>query len=135
MVAHRCWLVYETITDNFEVSDQFHIQFPELVELALTAGYLELRVQVGKLNYSLHIQEEYAFKDQTFTVETYSYVLLEPGQHVIVRADPLPHHSVDYKNHPLAHYPHHLHDENGRIHSFTGRIEDFMRIVASHLGR
>jgi len=76
--------------------------------------------------YFLHIHEEYDFREHTLSVKAYSYNLLDKGKNNIIRADCLAHHQVDYKGHKLAHFPHHVHDEKGRICSFSGRIEDFL---------
>jgi len=75
----------------------------------------------------LHIHEEYDFREHTLLIKVYRYNLLDKGKHNIIRADSLPHHRVDYKSHKLTHFPHHLHDERGRICSFSGWIEDFVK--------
>ena len=35
----------------------------------------------------------------------------------------------DYKNKKLINFPHHLHDEKGRICSFSGDIADFIKYI------
>lgn len=108
------------------------MEFPELAERAVVTGLPQLRVQIGAKHF-LPVEEEYGFQNHELTVERYSYVLLDEDQDVVIRADPLPRHQTDYKKHQLRYFPHHLHDEKGRIGSFTGRIEDFVTDVATRL--
>ena len=61
------------------------------------------------------------------------YLLLNQALEVVIRADSLPHHQRDYRKRRLQHFPHHLHDEKGRIRSFTGRVEDFVSEVITRL--
>ncbi|HXF03943.1 MAG TPA: DUF6516 family protein [Blastocatellia bacterium] len=79
--------------------------------------------------YNLRIEEEYHFPGKELEIQTYSYVLLHKNEAVVIRADPSPHHPLDYRKRKLVAFPHHLHDEKGRIRSFTGRIEDFLKEV------
>ena len=127
LVAERCWLIYDLISETFRVPDEFHIEFPSLVELALISGYFQVLVEVDRKGHFLHIHEEYDFKDRELIVKIYSYNFLDRSKHSIIRADSLPHYQVDYKGRKLKHFPHHLHDERGRICSFSGRIEDFIK--------
>ena len=83
---------------------------------------------------TLHINEEYDFQNQKLDVKAYSYNLLDKNKNSLIRADSLPHHGVDYRRRKLTHFPHHLHDERGRICSFSGQIEDFVKISAASLG-
>ena len=106
---------------------------PSLVELALTSGYLQLGVEISRKGHLLPIHEEYGFPGYEVVVKAYSYNLSDKNKHNIIRADLLPHHRVDYKGRKLAHFPHHLHDEKGRISSFSGRIEDFVKRAAGVL--
>lgn len=135
MIIARCWSGYDLIADTFAVPHQFHIEFPSLVELALCSGYFQILVEIGWGGHFLHIHEEYAFPDYTLVVKAYSYNLLDKGKHPVIRADPLPHHQVDYRGHELTHFPYHLHDETGKICSFSGQIESFIKKVVAVLDR
>jgi hypothetical protein len=108
------------------------MEFPELAERVLITGLLQLRVQIDA-NHFLHVEEEYDFRNHELVIERYSYVLLDKNQEIDIRADSLPHHQTDYKKHRLRQFPHHLHDEQGRICSFTGRIEDFVTDIVTRL--
>lgn len=127
LIINRCWLIYDLITEKFRPLHEFYIEFPSLVELALISGYLQVFVEISPRGHFLHIHEEYDFGKHRLKVKGYSYNLLDKSKHNIIRADSLPHHRVDYKSHKLSHFPDHLHDEKGRIRSFTGKIEDFVK--------
>jgi hypothetical protein len=58
--------------------------------------------------------------------------LIETGDRVIIRADSAPHYERDYHRKLLTKFPHHLHDENKRVCSFSGKLEDFIKLVASY---
>ncbi len=133
-IIDRCWLIYELVSDKLVPPDAFHIQYPSLVELALTSGYFQLLVEVGRSGHSLHIYEEYESAEYKLALEAYVYILFDKVKHNIIRADSLPHHPTDHKGHRLAHFPNHLHDEMGRICSFNGRIEDFVKRACTILG-
>lgn len=132
LIADRCWLIYDLITNTFSVPDSFHLEFPAIAEIALASGYIEIRTQIEE-EYLLHIHEEYSFQANTIARVSYSYNLLDVSQNNIIRADNLPHHRVDYRNRKLSHFPNHLHDERGRICSFTGEIADFFHQVKTRL--
>lgn len=132
LIAGRCWEVYDLIIRTFTVPAEFHSEFPELAELSLVTSALSLRVQIDQ-NRFLRVEEEYDFRERELIVETYSFLLLNQALEVIIRADSLPHHQRDYRKRRLAHFPHHLHDEKGRIRSFTGRLEDFLTEVTMQL--
>lgn len=127
LIINRCWLIYDLITKKFRPLHEFHIEFPSLAELALISGYLQVLVEITRRGHFLRIHEEYDFIEHMLVVKVYSYNLLDKGKHNIIRADSLPHHRFDYKGHKLTNFPHHLHDEKGRICSFSGRIEDFVK--------
>jgi len=126
LIINRCWLIYDLITKKFRPLHEFHIEFPSLAELALISGYLQVLVEITRRGHFLRIHEEYDFIEHILVVKVYSYNLLDKSKHSIIRADSLPHHRVDYKGHNLSHFPDHLHDERGRISSFSGKIEDFV---------
>ena len=132
LIIDRCWRIYDLVTEIFAVPDEFHVEFPSLVELALISGYLRVPVEISREGHWLHIHEEYDFRNYDLII-SYSYNFLDKSKHSIIRADPLPHHRVDYRGRKLTHFPHHLHDERGRICSFSGRIEDFVKRLATVL--
>ena len=127
IIINRCWLIYDLITEKCRPLHQFHIEFPSLAELALISGYLQVLVEITRRGHFLRIHEEYGFIEHMLVVKVYSYNLLDRSRHNIIRADSLSHHQVDYKGHKLSHFPDHLHDEKGRICSFSGKIEDFVK--------
>ena len=98
----------------------------------MISNALSLRIQIEQDRF-LQIEEEYDFREHELIVETYSYLLLNQALEVVIRDDSLPHHRRDYRKRRLSHFPHHLHDEKGRIRSFTGRIEDFVPEVIVRL--
>lgn len=130
LIINRCWFIYDLITGKFRYLYEFHIEFPALVELALISGYLQVFVKISPGGHFLHIHEEYDFREHRLEVKGYSYNLLDKSKHNIIRADSLPYHRVDYKGHELSHFPDHLHDEKGRICSFNGKVEDFVKKVS-----
>ncbi len=127
LIINRCWLIYDLITKKFRPLHEFHIEFPSLVEFALISGYLQVLVEVTRRGHLLLIHEEYDFIEHMLVVKVYSYNLLDKSKHSIIRADSLPHHRVDYKGHNLSHFPDHLHDEKGRICSYSGELQDFVK--------
>ncbi len=127
LIIDRCWLIYELVSDKLLPPDEFHIQYPNFVEFVLTSGYFQVLVEVGRGGHSLHMHEEYEFVEYKLKLKTYVYILFDKTKNNIIRADSLPHHRTDHKGHHLAHFPNHLHDEMGRICSFSGRIEDFVK--------
>jgi hypothetical protein len=129
-IAERCWSIYDLMNRHFTPAPAFHLEFPELVELALLVGALQTRIALPR-GYALDIHEEYEFRDQELAVAVYSYVLLDRNQSAILRADPLPYHRVDYRRRKLPRFPHHLHNAHGRIHSFSGQLEDFLTQAAT----
>jgi len=109
--------------------------FPSLAELALISGYLQVLVEITRRGHFLRIHEEYDFIEHMLVVKVYSYNLLGKSNHSIIRADSLPHHRIDYKGHNLSHFTDHLHDEKGRICSFSGKIEDFVKRASEIIER
>jgi len=92
LIIDRCWLIYDLITEKFQPPHEFTIEFPSLVELALSSGYLQVFVEISRSGYFLHIHEEYDFREHTLSVKAYSYNLLDKGKNNIIRADCLAHH-------------------------------------------
>ena len=132
LIAGRCWEVYDLLTRTFTTPPAFPSEFPELAEQALVTGALSVRIQIEP-DCLLQLVEEYCFREHELIVETYSYLLLNQALDVIIRTDASPHHQFDYRKRRLPHFPHHLHDEQGRIRSFTGRVEDFVAEVITQL--
>ena len=132
LIAGHCWEIYDLIARTFTVQPEFTSEFPELAEQALITGALSLRIQIEQ-DCFLQIEEEYDFQERELIIETYSYLLLNQALEVVIRADSLPHHQRDYRKRRLQHFPHHLHDEKGRIRSFTGQVEDFVSEVITRL--
>ena len=64
LIADRCWLIYDLITNIFSVPGSFHLEIHEIAEIALESGYIEIRVQIEK-EHLLHIYEEYSFQAHT----------------------------------------------------------------------
>ena len=127
LIINRCWLIYDLITKKFRPLHEFHIEFPSLAELALISGYFQVLVEITRRGHFLRIHEEYDFMEHMLVVKVYSYIFLDKSKHSIIWADSLPHHRVDYKGHNLSHFPDHLHDEKGRICSFSGKLPDFIK--------
>jgi hypothetical protein len=133
-IAERCWHVYDLINRYLQPAPEFHEEFLEAAELAVLSGALQAHIAIPP-RHSVEIHEEYEMREHELIVAFYSYVLVAEGSRALLRADPLPHHRVDYRRRRLAHFPHHLHDERGRIQSFSGRLEDFLARAAALLGR
>jgi len=132
-IAERCWQVYEWVCRRFAVAPEVHEQFPETAELALWTGARQVRVLLADPpGYALGLWEAYVLSAEAPDISRYSYVLLE-RETPILRADPSPHHDVDYRGRKLTRFPHHLHDEQGRVRSFSGHIEDFLSKAAALL--
>lgn len=129
LISERCWTIYEAITGHLDVSDDFYLRFQEAAELALETNLFRLKTEIADHNYSLIINEEYKIENYELKLESYSYNLIDSNQKNILRADTVPHHQFDYKNKKLINFPHHMHDEKGRICSFSGEIVDFIKCI------
>jgi hypothetical protein len=128
----RCWSIYLWLTDSFTLPDNFHLEFPVAVETALITGALHVTVSIGA-NLTLSLREEYAFDRRRLEVSRYSYNVIDNDGNNLFRADNLPFHRTDYRGRALTHPPHHMHDERGKVQSFTGEVEDFIRHAKSFL--
>ena len=62
-IIQRCWMIYEPVNDTFEPPNEFHVEYPSLVELALSSGYFKLLAALSKSGHSIHIHEEYGFSE------------------------------------------------------------------------
>ena len=127
LIIDRCWMIYGLVSDKLLPSHEFHIEYPGIVEFALTTGYFQFLAEVGRGGHFLHIHEEYKFTEYRLSIQTYVYSVFDKGKATIIRADSLPHHRIDHKGQSLSHFPNHLHDARGRICSFSGQIEDFIK--------
>lgn len=131
----RCWSIYLCLTEAFTLPDNFHLEFPGAVETALATGALHVTCPV-RTNLTLSLREEYAFERQRLTISRYSYNVIDHRGDNLFRADNLPFHRTDYRGRALTHPPHHMHDERGKVVSFSGQIEAFIRhtknFLASH---
>ncbi len=121
----RCWSIYQSVTSAFNLPESFHVEFPVAAESALVSGSLHVTVPIGAdLTLSLH--EEYAFERQRLTVGRYSYNVVDTAGNNLLRADNLPFHRADYRKQLLTHPPNHIHDQRGRVFSFTGDVHTFI---------
>jgi len=120
-VIERCWAIYVSLTDAFDVPETFHSEFADIVESALISGGLRFTVSVGG-SLTLRVAEEYVFNRQKLTVSRYSYNLIDASGDNLFRADNLPFHRTDYRRKRLTHPPHHMHDQRVRVFSFSGDL-------------
>jgi hypothetical protein len=124
-LLNRCWSIYLWLTRAFILPERFHVEFPVTVETALITDVLHVTVPMtGKLTLSL--REEYAFGTQGLETSRYSYNLIDREGNNLLRADNLPFHRTDYRGRTLTYPPHHMHDERGRVSSFSGQAPDFI---------
>ena len=121
----RCWSIYLSLTSAFNVPENFHVEFPVVVESALVSGSLHVTVSVRE-DMTLSLREEYAFDRQRLTVNRYSYNLIDVAGNNLLRADNLPFHRTDYRKRLLTHPPHHIHDQRDRVFSFSGDVNHFI---------
>lgn len=128
----RCWSIYLSLTSAFNVPESFHVEFPVVVESALVSGVLHVTVPVGE-DMTLSVREEYAFHRQRLTVNRYSYNLIDAAGNNLLRADNLPFHRTDYRKRLLTHPPHHIHDQRGRVFSFSGDLHHFIADIKTLL--
>jgi len=121
----RCWSIYLSLTSTLNLPECFHVEFPIVVESALLSGALQVTVPVGQ-DVTLSLREEYAFDRQRLTVSRYSYNLIDATGNNFLRADNLPFHRTDHRKRLLTHPPHHIHDQRGRVFSFSGDVHHFI---------
>jgi hypothetical protein len=121
----RCWSVYLWLTSVFTLPETFHVEFPTVAEAVLMTGTLHVIVPLTN-QIVLSLREEYAFGEQGLEVSRYSYNVIDHTSTNLLRADNLSHHRIDYRGRALSHPPHHLHDERGRVRSFSGQVLDFI---------
>jgi hypothetical protein len=121
----RCWSIYLSLTNAFNFPESFHVEFPVVVESTLVSGALHVTVPVGA-DMMLSLREEYLIDRQRLTINRYSYNLMDAGDNNLLRADNLPFHRTDYRKRLLTHPPHHIHDQRGRVYSFSGDVHHFI---------
>lgn len=131
--ATRAWEIYALLQKLLAPENDLLSSLDDLIEDAVFTGNLRLHVLWPSLNKKLSVLERYAFPRQQLLIDDYSYALIETGDRVIIRADSAPHHERDYHRKLLTNFPHHLHDEQNRICSFSGKLEDFITLAAWHL--
>ena len=125
LVLEHCWSLYQILTDTFVVPETFHTEFPVITETVLLTDALHIVLSLSSA-LTLSLREEYAFEQYTLQVRRYSYNVIDHAGVNVLRADNLPHHRTDYRGRPLPHPPHHMHDEHGRVLSFSGQVQDFL---------
>lgn len=128
LLIDRCWSIYLLLTEAFAVPSSLPIEFPALVERALVSGLLQLTVGLPG-DHTLYLREEYQFTEHHLEIRSYSYALTGPTGTPLLRADSLPHHRTDYRKRPLTTFPHHLHEREERIRSFSGDLSEFIALV------
>jgi hypothetical protein len=133
LITNRAWEVYSLWQKlpNQEISQPADIDAQ--VGLAVLSDILQLHVAWPSSNKRLSVRETYTFPQNRLCLASYSYALIEIGERAIIRADSSPHHERDFRGKLLTRFPHHLHDEKGRICSFSGKLEDFIKLVAPYL--
>jgi len=127
-ILERCWSIYLLLSANLSIPENFPAQYPVLVEGALISGNLQINLKITE-DHQLHLREEYKFSKGNLEISRYSYTLVGADNQTVFRADDLPYHNADYKGQPLAHPPHHIHDNQGHICSFTGNLQDFVKEI------
>lgn len=132
LLIDRCWSIYLLLTEAFAVPSSFHLEFPTVVERALVSGLFHLAVRLTD-DHTLHLREEYQLTEHHLEIRSYSYALTGPAGPPLLRADPLPHHRTDYRKRPLTAFPHHLHEGEERIRSFSGDLSEFVALVKQHV--
>jgi hypothetical protein len=100
-VIERCWSTYLSITRILSVPENFHIEFPAMVESAVTSGTLQFTVAIG-IDLKFILCEEYVFDRQRLTVARYSYNLMDASDRNVLRADNLPFHRTYYRTRSLG---------------------------------
>jgi hypothetical protein len=101
----RCWSIYLSLTRVFILPENFHVEFPIVVESVLITGALQVTVSIGS-DLGLSLREEYGFDPrQRLTVTRYSYNLIDVSGNNVLRADNLPFHRTDYRRRLLSPSP------------------------------
>jgi hypothetical protein len=133
LIASRAWEIYALLQKFPEPEIDLIFSLADRIERAVSFGAFPLLALWPSLNKKLSIREHYDFLQNRLHINYYSYALIEMGDRVIIRADSAPHHERDYHRKLLTNFPHHLHDENGRICSFSGELKDFINRAVSYV--
>ena len=133
LIANRAWEIYVLLQKLLVHENELLSNLEGRIEDAAFTGSLRLFAHWPSLNKKFSVQERYVFPKEQLHIDYYSYVLSEIGDRVIIRADSAPHHERDYHRKLLTNFPHHLHDENGRICSFSGKLEDFISLATPYI--
>ncbi len=129
LISKRAWEIFVLMQKLREPEVDLLSNFDAQVDLAARSNIFRLHALWPSLNKKLSIRETYTFPQDRLHIRSYGYALIETGDRAIIRADSAPHHERDYHRKLLTDFPHHLHDENGRICSFSGELEDFIQLV------
>ena len=70
-VLDRCRSIYISLTRAFILPEEFHVQFPVIVESVLVSDALQVTVPIGG-DLTLSLREEYAFDRHNLSVSRYS---------------------------------------------------------------
>ncbi len=132
LISNRAWEIYAFLQKLPEPKSDLISDLYEQIYLAAFSGTLRLHLHWPSLNKKFSIRETYTFPQNQLRIKSYSYALIETGDRVIIRADSAPHHERDYHRKLLTKFPHHLHDEQRRICSFSGNFEDFVKLAAPY---
>ena len=128
----RCWSIYLWLSHAFNLPENFHVEFPVATESALITGVLHVSVPMSE-NLTLSLREEYGLGRQGLEISRCSYNLIDSAGNNLLRADNLPFHKADYRGRALTHPSHHMHDERGRVLSFSGLVQNFINHAKSLL--
>jgi hypothetical protein len=129
LITSRAWEIYGFMQNLPTWEIDLVSEIYEQIDLAIISDALRLHVLWPSLNKKRSVRERYNFSKNQLHVKSYSYALIETGNRVILRADSSPHHERDYRRKLLTNFPHHLHDENGRICSCSGNLDDFIKLT------
>ncbi len=135
LVTNRAWEIYSQLQKLSPAEASIISDIEEQIHLAITTDIIQLDMVLPRVHKKLVVRETYAFPQNELRIASYSYSLIEIGKSAIIRADSAPHHERDYRGKRLSHFPNHLHDEAGRICSFSGKLENFVELVKPYLRR
>jgi len=133
LISNRVWEIYVLLQKLPKPEVDLVSVLYEQIERAVFTNALAMIVPWPSLNKKFLVREMYEFPKERLRIKYYSYALVETGDRIIIRADSAPHHERDYHRKLLTKFPHHLHDENGRICSFSGGLGDFINLAMPYL--
>jgi hypothetical protein len=134
LLIDHCWSIYLLLTEAFAVPSTFHVEFPTVVERALVSGLFQVTLRLTD-DHTLYLREEYQLTEHHLEIRSYSYALTGPAGTPLLRADPLPHHRTHYRKRSLTAFPHHLHEGEERIRSFSGNLSEFMALAKRQVAK